>query len=1228
MPHDVIQNRYRVVGVLGEGAMGRVHLVDDLSTGRRQALKALADASAVTPTALLQFKQEFHLMTQLRHPHCCEVYEYGVMDDGRPFFTMEWVEGDDLTALIPLGSTRAREVIGQLLLALDAVHQLGLVHRDLKPENVRVRADGAVKLMDFGLMEHAGRSDAPIKGTLAYLAPEAIKRGPIDLRADLYAVGCLAYELVVGQPPFPGDRPIDILRDHVSREPAPPSWHGVAVDPDFERVIMKLLAKDPLDRYQGAFQVLDDLGFQAPARLGGTLLTSPLMGRDAELALLQGALQRLAEGGPGRATFLYGGSGVGKSRLLEEFRFRAMLENLPIVVGRPYEQGNAPFGLLAQVLRALIPTAPAEALAQAAPVLSRLLPELGVPGGPDLDPASERLRLQAAVAELLRAIAAQRPLVLVLDDWQWADAQSLELWQVVMTQLAGAPIGFVLASRYAPEGAPAWMAKLTAHQLRQLDADGVARMVTSMLGSQHVEPAFIHRVADLSDGNPFFVERLLEHLVQTGAIRIERGVWHTDVTLGARTVPPTLQAILVDKLALLDGAAQRVARVAAVRGRELDLVFLQHVGGLSDDELFQALDDLIARRVFQALEGGVYRFAQDHFHEFLYAHLTGPERQALHQDVARALAAMLADQPLADAPFEVLTDAAHHAIAADDGPRAIAYALEAARRHARLYALAPAERLLKSGLGFLKQGEPDPTVLTAYLVALGDVRRMLGNYPGAKQAYVQALPHLQGDLATGRALAALGNVHRMLGSWSEAFGACERALPLLLAAGAEAEAAEALMTTSRAYHLQGDVPQALVEAERALKLARSAGERRCIAQALAHLGHLVITYDPARYQEGMAHLNETLAILPGLGDKSGLRDAYLVLGNAQYTLGDYAAARIGFAKSLALSEEINTPSGAVAALVNLGLVALEQGEFGMAIAHAKDAYDRALRVQHTYLIGASMVVEAVAGAYRGQMAAAQPLLRRVLELARDIKNAFLETLALQWLLEVQAHCGDLDAAVETGAVLAALVARTGETEPACRLHAQLAEIHARRGEIDAAVAASDAALAAAARCHADGGQVRALKARARVAIAAEHWAAAQRAAEKALGIAQRIGAEQQAAELHGILGEVALATGMAAEVHFQWMERLAESIGLEPLLAEALFGLAAARPYHEAAASLVVRARELLERQAGDLDPAARERFFALAERERVLAGNAIEYSLPRAVQRHTGSLLERLQGL
>ncbi len=252
----LLGDRYRIDAALGEGGMGVVYKAHDTLLDRPVAIKLLSPQIAGAGAERLL--REARSIAQLDHPHIVAVYDVGTVD-GRPFIVMQLVTGKTLreTSASP---GEALRVARQVCLALEYAHGKGLVHRDIKPENVMLTDGGTVKVMDFGLARSEGRTrltqQGMIVGTVAYMAPEQVLRGDADARTDLYALGCVLYELLAGRPPFGGDDPISIILQHIQVPPVAPHWHNAEISPELEGIVLRLMAKDPAERYASAREVL------------------------------------------------------------------------------------------------------------------------------------------------------------------------------------------------------------------------------------------------------------------------------------------------------------------------------------------------------------------------------------------------------------------------------------------------------------------------------------------------------------------------------------------------------------------------------------------------------------------------------------------------------------------------------------------------------------------------------------------------------------------------------------------------------------------------------------------------------------------------------------------------------------------------------------------------------------------------------------------------------------
>ncbi|MFI8434131.1 protein kinase [Streptomyces sp. NPDC079020] len=257
--------RYRMTHRLGRGGMAEVYAAEDVRLGRTVAVKLLRSDLAEDPVSKARFTREAQSVAGLNHHAIVAVYDSGedvVGGQTVPYIVMELVEGRTIRDLLLSAeappSEQALIIVSGVLEALAYSHQHGIVHRDIKPANVIITHSGAVKVMDFGIARalHGAQSTMTqtgmVMGTPQYLSPEQALGKAVDHRSDLYATGCLLYELLALRPPFTGETPLSVVYQHVQDIPVPPSEVSDGVPPELDGLVMRSLAKDPDDRFQSA----------------------------------------------------------------------------------------------------------------------------------------------------------------------------------------------------------------------------------------------------------------------------------------------------------------------------------------------------------------------------------------------------------------------------------------------------------------------------------------------------------------------------------------------------------------------------------------------------------------------------------------------------------------------------------------------------------------------------------------------------------------------------------------------------------------------------------------------------------------------------------------------------------------------------------------------------------------------------------------------------------------
>ena len=267
----LLSDRYELGETLGYGGMSEVHRGRDVRLGRDVAIKVLRADLARDPQFQLRFRREAQNAAALNHPAIVAVYdtgetrtEYGPL----PYIVMEFVEGRTLRDIVktegPLPTRRAMEIMADVCAALDFSHRNGIIHRDVKPANVMITRTGAVKVMDFGIARALADGQnmtqtAAVIGTAQYLSPEQARGEAVDARSDVYATGCVLFELLTAQPPFTGDSPVAVAYQHVREDPRAPSAVNPRINRVLDSIVLRAMSKNPANRYQSAADMRADL---------------------------------------------------------------------------------------------------------------------------------------------------------------------------------------------------------------------------------------------------------------------------------------------------------------------------------------------------------------------------------------------------------------------------------------------------------------------------------------------------------------------------------------------------------------------------------------------------------------------------------------------------------------------------------------------------------------------------------------------------------------------------------------------------------------------------------------------------------------------------------------------------------------------------------------------------------------------------------------------------------
>ncbi|MGK4004512.1 AAA family ATPase [Sorangium sp. So ce1036] len=683
-----------------------------------------------TGRELARLRREFALLRQIDDVPGV-VHAYALERCGRSLaLVMEDLGETSLHDLLAeqgrLDVEAALRIAASLADTLEALHGRDVIHKDVKPRNIMIdRSTSAPRLVDFGISTCLARETASaatpdaLEGTLAYMSPEQTGRvnRAVDLRTDLYSLGVTLHEMLAGAPPFSAADPMELVHSHIARAPAPLHELSKGVPEALSDVVLRLLSKTPEERYQSARGLKADLEaclsqWTATGRIdpfplgrqdrtGALRIPQKLYGREREVAALLSAFERVREGAP-ELILISGYSGVGKSALVNELHKPIAQRGGALVHGKFDPQSrDTPLAPVVDALRELVRqvlteppaaldawrTALLDAVGRSGRLLTELLPELELVIGPQpevpaLGPAEARNRFDLVMRRFVLVFAtAERPLVLFLDDLQWADPASLRLLGLLLGDKDRGHVLLVGAYRdNEVDGAHPLTSTLdelrkagvamTELTLRPLSPPTVTQILIETLHRDERDVEELSAVIfEKTQGNPFFLSQFLDALHEAQSLWFDAGTgafrWDLARVRGALATDNVIDLVL-SKLHRLAPGTQRALSLAACIGHELDLPALSVIHGKPPAEtaadLWEALREglLVPQggdyRLLDANHGVEpgsdvvdldisYRFLHDRVREAAYRLIPDERKEEVHLSIGRLLWARSGEPP-------------------------------------------------------------------------------------------------------------------------------------------------------------------------------------------------------------------------------------------------------------------------------------------------------------------------------------------------------------------------------------------------------------------------------------------------------------------------------------------------------------------------------------------------------------------------------------------------------
>ncbi len=1091
---------YRLDAEIGSGGMGRVYraVVEGrapaLATGSVVAVKVVHPRLLEEPGFFKRFLREGELGRRVVHENVVRTYDVdaavaaGVQHH---YLVVEYVDGQTLAALRgELGRVPehlCRHIGREIAKGLAAIHAAGAVHRDLKPENALITRAHAVKIMDLGVarfLDDAARLSQPgvFVGSLPYSAPEQFQRGGIDVdaRTDLHALGVVLYELASGVHPFPGRDFAAISYQVVHEPPRPIGDINPQLSPFFEELLTRLLQKDREKRFASAAElarVLDEgeesnwwkgranavrSETKRPLRRIRIPREAALVGRDTALARLRELYAR-AKAGDGNVVLVEGEAGIGKSRLVDEFvgLLQREGEDINFLFGS-YPPGGAATasGAFSTAYREQFG---AEGLEETlkdylkpTPILVRAFAALlrGEPTPAGAEPLSKD-SLQTCFVHAARALAAERPTVVLIDDLHFAPEEGRALFASLALAVPGHRVLLVGTTR--PGIDEKWLAQLT--RLPQTSRLAVARLtrgeiaalLADALKSTHLAEDLAPQIAEKTDGNPHFVFEILRDLRDRRVLaQKDDGTWVATQVIRDIRIPSSIEALIAARIADLPEEDRELLQVAACCGFEFDPLLVGSVLGTGQIPLMRRLAHIEARHRLVRSAGRRYVFDHHQVVESLYAGMPELLREPYHAAIGDALERQ--HDAAAKEPGEIdgalAVDLAEHFLKGAQGARALRYLDPALTHLEKGYLNEAAVRLMGRALTApsLLAGGPRVEML------LRKARRLdlLGRSGAERAALEEAilLADVGGKAALRvRARNALGWHLVRVARYAEAETTLAAALEFGHAARDRRLVADSTGNLGGVFNGLGRYEEARAAHERHLVLAREVGDRGGEARATGNLG--LVHWSLGHLDDARELYEQRLALSLEVGDRRGEANAIGSLAALSHAAGRFVEARDGHERCIAIDREIGDRLGEAVATVNLGNLFVSLGRYQEAdVQHSRSlALAREIDARQTEAI--ALLNLGITRRWLGDAPAAAELCAQALALSREIGLRDVEAATLRAVGEAAAECGaddeaerslrtarDLLAALEsrdddaggTARTLGALLLRTGRRD--------------------------------------------------------------------------------------------------------------------------------------------------------------------------------------------------------
>lgn len=983
LKHVKLPPRYVPDSVIGKGTDKIVLRAHDSELNRDVAIKLFREAGE---NAFHRAQMEFRMLFQLHHPALAEVYDLGLLENDAVYFTEELLVGTDVFSWVSKHRDRVAGVLEQIATGLDYLHEHGAVHGDIKPANIIIigKPGGeVVKLIDFGLTSIRDTASLAPGGSPAYMAPELFRGDPPSAASDLYAFGCVWYELLTGRLPFASDSAAGLVRAHLSERPVSPSEINPEINRDTARRILRLLSKDPSARPASAMEAVGGASVASPQ----PRFSIPLQFREAEMKTIRDFLKEVSTS----VLRIVGEPGSGRSELVREARVIAQVEGLIPVDVRPKEfAASGQRSLLAYIERKAVLAGIASS---------------GMVDGTEIKIDST----DADIAERLTTVAAGRHFIVFIDD---ADdlpnvqREGLSLLARMAAESDSWP-KMVLSYRTTKDDRSEYIVDI---RLRPLSMAQVERVISTVFHGE-VDEKTTEYLASRSAGLPGRLFLMIRQLFENRLLQVEDGKWVVSDPGRADHVADVILQELREAWDEIHDTAREYVRLVALTESGIPFRVLTELVGVEFrwDDVAEALSagflvrsgdqirirdefartvsletctsdiiESLRRRLLSVLrersdaesllEAGRQSEKLGDHAPVLYVKAARKLMDAFRYEDAEPILSHVLDTILETndewaVAAELLLDVYHHTGAFEKSAEIaerLVHVLEETNRRRDLVRI-----LNRQAENFGKIGMIERAVRTARRAE--ERAREIGDVIGEAEALVQR------GLSDYRQ----GNYHSAIELYEHAIGMYEKEEAL-------GPAANVLLNAGFAATFCISPEKGKEYFEKARQYFAQEGDRYGLARALGNLG--VALYLMSQYEEALHVREEAYRIFQELKDLQGQANAEVSIGRVLLTMGRFAEAERHLRQALRLMRATGDRVGEARCLENIGFLAVDTGRYEQALDSFTRAQGIARALNHTAMVAGNLQNEALVHFYRDNLDEAERCLHAAEDLAPEIDD--------------------------------------------------------------------------------------------------------------------------------------------------------------------------------------------------------------------------------------------------